>query len=220
MERMIALEWSQYVENSEKARYGQAFFITLTYGEFSWDTEVIKRHLQAWQKRMYREFGVFGAFWKLELQQRGVPHYHLVVFFPERMSWNRVRKAARKAWVELTGAKVVDVQTVYAVNGDYGRLMRYMSKYMGKPWESDQKWGRVWGVWMPALIENGQEFIAELTWESWVEFLRRVRRWGKGSPYLESMTSRRLGLLVYGARGRLVQLLRGLEFYEFKEEES
>lgn len=220
MERQIAVDWAQVAESGKKARSGRGFLVTLTYGDAPADRERLKADLQAWKKRMLREFGLFGGYWKLELQKRGVPHYHVALFFKEKETWNRVRTEARKAWVEITGAKVVDCQTIYAKNGDYGRLMRYLAKYLGKPWESDKEWGRVWGVWVPAAIPLGEEYIAELTWNDYIEFCRRVRRWGSGSPYLEHVNISKLGLLIYGAQGRMVQLLRGLEFVENEDEQG
>jgi hypothetical protein len=62
-------------------RDAMALFVTLTYPR-SWagDPKIWKRDLDAFGKWMRRGFPGCSFIWKLEPQQRGAPHYHLLVW--------------------------------------------------------------------------------------------------------------------------------------------
>jgi hypothetical protein len=63
------------------------WMVTLTYPrEWDNDPRAWKRHLKAFQERIRRAFGPLAAVWKLESQQRGAPHFHLIVIVPP--SWS------------------------------------------------------------------------------------------------------------------------------------
>lgn len=208
IELVMALALSAVAAPGKGARVGRAFWITLTYADMPGDRGAIKAQLRAFRHRLERSgLPAFGAVWKLELQARGVPHYHLIVVFESEVKWRDVADFVRVAWYELTGAKVVDVQTVY---GDTGRLMRYLSKYMGKVWSSDEAWGRVWGVWNEDKLPWGDTASLEFSKVQLVAFLRLLRRWGRSSVFLRKRTLHTGGGLVFGEPGRLAVLLRGV----------
>lgn len=73
------LIWTMGRVNRELA--GLPLFQTLTYGR-DWppDGRVVKRHLDAFNKRRARRYPESSAIWKMELQKRGAPHFHLMVF--------------------------------------------------------------------------------------------------------------------------------------------
>lgn len=212
MDLQTSLDWASVAEKSKNAPFGRGFFVTLTYADVWGDKEKIKRDLEAWKKRIFRALGPFSAVWKLELQERGFPHFHVTLFFKRRMAWVKVAKVCRDSWVDLVDSRVVDVQTIYARNGEYGKLMRYMSKYMGKPWSTWEAWGRVWGVWNSDELPMGPVTSGWMDRQGYVELCRRLRRWGKGSEYLKKSNISRNGMLIYGSQVQMEQLLRGLEW--------
>lgn len=104
-------------------------FVTLTYPDIV-DCEQARRNLRAWFRRVKRRYPGFGAVWRLELQERGAPHFHLLVygvrFLP--VGW------IRSTWCEVIGYR--GGQTVQ-INVKHPRSWRgvlaYVAKYLGKP---------------------------------------------------------------------------------------
>jgi len=129
----------------KKAHQG-ALWVDLTYpGDYP-SQQASKQHLDAFGKRLLRKFPKASVVWRLELQKRGAPHYHLLVygipFLPKR--W------LSRVWYEIVGSG--DVRHL-AVGTRVGRVrsfrqaIGYASKYIAKC-EPDQAGteGRVWGV--------------------------------------------------------------------------
>jgi len=122
-------------------------FITLTYpSEFPVDSEIYKADLDKFFKRLKYRFPEFACIWKLEFQQRGAPHYHLLV-------WGlsiHCRELISLLWFQVVGSGDIkhlkagtQVQKIRSWRG----VMSYASKYMGKleTGVSGQS-GRFWGV--------------------------------------------------------------------------
>jgi hypothetical protein len=97
--------------------------VTLTYpGDWftvAPDGRTAKRHLQAFRKRYVKAWGDdLYAVWKLEFQDRGAPHFHLLMVPPHgraRIPKARARKAAWvgagqtfKQWLSAIWADIVD----------------------------------------------------------------------------------------------------------------
>jgi len=131
-------------------RDAPALFVTLTYPH-TWpaDPKVWKRDLDAFGKWLRRQFPGCSAIWKLEPQQRGAPHYHLLVW---GIPYLHHTLLARR-WFEIVGsddtahqAAGTRVEAVRSRNG----VMRYASKlYMGKDFAMPPGWekvGRFWGA--------------------------------------------------------------------------
>ena len=131
-------------------RDASALFVTLTYPD-SWDLDPTrwKRDLDAFGKWLRRDFAGCSAIWKLEPQQRGAPHFHLLVW---GIAFLHHQRLARR-WFEIVGsndprhlAAGTRVEAVRSRNG----VMRYASKlYMGKDFEMPPGWehvGRFWGI--------------------------------------------------------------------------
>jgi len=128
-------------------RDADALFITLTYHETDPHPRVAKSHLDIFWKRLQRRFPDLSAIWKMEPQERGTVHFHLIVygvdFIPVQWlseQWHAVvgeqSEEHRKQGVDLE-----------ACVNDNGKVQAYMAKYMakeeeGKQWEDP---GRFWG---------------------------------------------------------------------------
>lgn len=123
-------------------------FVTLTYpAVWPSDSADWKTHFDRWCKRLHRAFPAAGLIWRLELQRRGAPHYHCLVWgadYAALLAW------ASRAWYECVGSgderhlrAGVRVERIRTWRG----VRSYAGKYMGKPSNGD--WadlGRIWGV--------------------------------------------------------------------------
>jgi hypothetical protein len=139
-----------------RARLCMPWFITLTYPA-SWPAEAGKwiAHRRAFLKRLYAEFGATAVIWRLEPQQRGAPHFHLMVFAKAclaptvadtgKRDWSQLSRwwydivASNDPWHFVHGVR--DVQRVRSWNG----VMSYASKYLCKDSPISLP-GRQWGI--------------------------------------------------------------------------
>jgi hypothetical protein len=200
------------------------FFLTLTYAdEWSRDSKVWKKDLNTFHSALVREYGggFGGAIWRLERQKRGAPHFHLLIHFVDGRPQTELQRWVRETWTRILGKPQnanwvrTQVQRVeIRPNGGVGKLLNYLSKYLGKidagGWIDPTtgeilNTGRVWGQWgtLPYVVPSE---VVEVSPFEWVILARRVRRWGKKSKYLRSLTADRLTGVFYG----LGPLARGL----------
>jgi hypothetical protein len=127
---------------------GRANFVTLTYPA-NWPPSAPewKAHLDAFDKRFHRKYPDGHYYWKLEPQKRGAPHFHLLVFGPERID----RKWLKDAWFEIVGSNDVHHWHFGAYEQklkSWKQVGAYCSKYCAKTIEDDS-WGepgRYWGI--------------------------------------------------------------------------
>lgn len=126
------------------------YFITLTYPSSYPSSREAKGDLKAFAKRLVRLAPTAGLIWKMEYQERGAPHFHLLVWGLDRFSLTFLRKWVSRAWFEVVGSgderhlkAGTNVQRVRSWRG----VMFYASKYMGKEVEvADDEPGRFWGM--------------------------------------------------------------------------
>lgn len=163
-------------------------FVTLTYpGEFP-TVERAKRDKKVFEQRLVRAFGKAGLIWKLEPQQRGAPHYHLLVWGVEE---SKLFGWTLENWFEIAGNGDINhllfhagalrgsepcVQKVRSWRG----VWSYASKYLGKTFEVAEwgnKWtGRFWGVVKPENIPFGEEIIIDVPLKEVIVAMRYQRR--------------------------------------------
>lgn len=209
-------------------REASGWALTLTWHDgFSLEPASWHRQLKAWTMRLRRDWGQFGpaGLWILEFQERGAPHFHLVVVWRREPSLEQFRRWLSRSWNAIaepgdekhrragTRADRIDAGSPRGTK----RLLAYLVKHAGK---SKQKrridlasgellpTGKMWDV----FGELPQECIAlvELEADQLVGLYRRLRRWGRISPYLSQMGKRFPGGIIIGAGLDLAQLLRGL----------
>ncbi len=113
----------------ERRSMGLAIFITLTYGGDYPSPAVAKKHLDRFIKRLRREYPEAGGLWRLEWQERGAPHYHLLVlgvdFIP--YAWTAA------AWAAVTdGLASAKSGTETRRVKSYSQSVYYVSKYLAK----------------------------------------------------------------------------------------
>ncbi|HLK58633.1 MAG TPA: hypothetical protein VKU00_18830 [Chthonomonadaceae bacterium] len=119
--------------------------ITLTYGSEVPDAETAKRHLQAFCKRLLRVWPKAGLVWRLEHQQRGAIHFHLLLM--------GVRQVPA-TWIGQAWHEIVDTEEeshreagtrVERVRGCAGQVMTYLCKPEVLA-EEEERTGRCWGL--------------------------------------------------------------------------
>jgi hypothetical protein len=119
---------------------GNAVFVTLTYpAEFPAPDEA-KKHLRAFLERIRRkcEENAVSGVWRLELQERGAPHFHLILFGLPYIS----KETIRGWWSEIigycaahqlkSGEWVEGAFTRIEMISSRRRLTAYVSKYVAK----------------------------------------------------------------------------------------
>lgn len=219
-ERMCRIDWGKLVPADGKSE--RAFLLSITYpSQYPTSWREHKANLKAFIVRLRRRFDVQGLLWRLEHQRRSAPHYHVILVLGQSVDAGKLQRWCLRAWFEVCGTgdpwhliHGADTRQLY---GKPGKLMRYLSKVMRYISKSEDGGpaagtGRCWGVW--GELPEGETLVVSLTRERWVEFTRRLRRWGKGSRYVEGITASWRGFCVFGADDRTKQLLRGLWQWE------
>jgi len=112
-------------------------FLTLTYSKQFPDCQTAKKHLWNFIKRLRRRSPEkFSCIWRLELQDRDAPHFHLIIFnmpFIDKLIIQRL-------WAECVSEQYWDysaeevrypftrIEAIY----DHKKLCCYVSKYIAK----------------------------------------------------------------------------------------
>jgi hypothetical protein len=161
-------------------------FVTLTYPEKFPSPLESKTHLKNFQKRFLRAFPWGGYIWKLEPQERGAPHFHLLVWgVPEFALVSFVPQA----WFEIAGD--LDPKHLTFHEGGFNNqhcvqrvrtwrgVWSYASKYLGKTFDvsgwSDIWTGRFWAVVNREKIPFGELVVTDID-ISLVNDVRRYKR--------------------------------------------
>lgn len=147
--RMIDLMSRMELENV------RATFLTLTF-HYTHSPAETKAAFKRFLAYIHYHYPQSSGFWRLELQQRGTPHYHLILF--NLPYWKH--KAIRKVWMRCTQEDNSGVR-VNLLRGAK-QAMYYVSKYVAKlpddegstlfidaPYQQNdpKAWqGRFWGV--------------------------------------------------------------------------
>jgi hypothetical protein len=165
-------------------------FVTLTYPNKFPSPIESKRHLDIFIRRLRRAFSQVGLIWKLEPQERGAPHYHMLVW---GVSLHDLTSFTVSTWYEIAGGGDVNhlhfhlgalgnkpcVQRVYSRKG----VLRYASKYLGKTFEVagwDEIYpGRFWAVVQKENVPFGQGMVMYITEQDAHTWMRYQRRFAK-----------------------------------------
>jgi hypothetical protein len=165
-------------------------FITLTYPNKFPSPMESKKHLVRFIKRLRRAFPEIGFIWKLEPQERGAPHYHILAW---GVSENDLQEFVPGAWHEIAGGddafhlmfhkgQLGNQHCVNAVRSRNG-VMRYASKYLGKTFDVagwDEIYpGRFWSVVNAKNIPFGVECVFEISKSKAEHIIRYQRRFSK-----------------------------------------
>lgn len=105
-------------------------FITLTYPERFPDPAKAKDHLRALLERIRRRFPQSSAFWRLELQERGAPHFHLLFCELPFLPFSELRRW----WSEIINEFVdghlprVRIERIHSKRGAFYYVAKYCAK--------------------------------------------------------------------------------------------
>lgn len=163
-------------------------FVTLTYPKNFPTIEQAKRDLKIFNQRLLNKFSMAGEIWKLEPQERGAPHYHMMVWGVKEESlfrwvcdnwWDIAGQDDQNALLLLEGALEGSKKCVEKVRTRRG-VIAYVSKYLGKTfdvsnWEG-QWTGRYWGLVGKSNIPFGQEVSIDLPEQEIIQWMRYQRR--------------------------------------------
>lgn len=129
---MNAIHSIQWPENCKR------YHIILTYpASYPDDWRVWKDHLKDFKRKLKAVFGdSIVGYWRLELQRRGAPHYHLLVALPKGMVTNkRLYKLITQWWASIAhtsdqyqGKYATKVKVIY----NDAMAQSYVSKYCAK----------------------------------------------------------------------------------------
>lgn len=112
-----------------------AFFMTLTYpNAWSPEPQVWKRDLDVFIKRIRRRWPRACGIWRIEFQERGAPHFHLIIW-NVRGNVKRVRLRISRAWYEIVGSgdeKHLKAGTEVSHVKSRRKAGWYVSKYAAK----------------------------------------------------------------------------------------
>jgi len=162
--------------------------VTLTYPCEYPTVARAKRDLKIFLQRLNRKFEKAGLIWKLEPQQRGAPHYHLLVWGIDNAilfgwvlkNWHEIAGNGDRNHYLFHAGLLPDSQKcvtkVYSFNG----VWSYASKYLGKTFDVaqwGQKWtGRFWGIVNRENIPFGEEVTFETSIHEVINLMRFQRR--------------------------------------------
>lgn len=154
---------------------GLPLFGHLTYpGEFTGDARRWKRDLDTWIKAIVRKWPEIWGPWKLEFQQRGAPHFHVLLWGGPEMETMEVydvqkRRMIRIArpdsmknreiydWFSNTWYRIVGsgdekhlrsgttIQPIQSVNGVLHYTAKYLAKMEDGKFTPPEFVGRFWG---------------------------------------------------------------------------
>jgi len=145
----------------------QSVFITLTYGQKFPSPKEAKRHLDNFLKRIRRHYALVSGFWRFEFQQRGAPHFHVILFdlpfIPKAVIkrwWGKV--VGHEFW-DYTNEKAVPPFTRIEFLRGYRKATSYVAKYVAKVSPAD---GGASGFNIASYLTAEGEFIHPVTGES------------------------------------------------------
>jgi hypothetical protein len=136
----------------ECARLGSAvpIFCTLTYGlEWPQNPSQWKSDLDVWWKRVKRYQPDLGALWRLEPQERGAPHYHLLIYSKTGKQPFLPYQWIAENWADVTNGNPEACSRVESLRSHRGAMF-YTAKYCAKLGDGSlpdgwEKVGKHWG---------------------------------------------------------------------------
>lgn len=192
-----------------------SFFITLTYPEkYITDMHLSKRDLDVFRKAFAREFKSFiGGYWRLEYQQRGAPHYHMLLISEKPVSRKKIIKFIARRWPDIVrtsylreGGNEKEYREHYEKHKKSGHnvqfmksremVTNYISKYISKVDNTvlPDGTGRMWGKWQfnGKKLDFAPSETGTLVKEETVLLKRMVRKHKEASNRLTLAEERQL----------------------------
>ena len=137
---------------AQVSRMDEPLFVTLTYRDFVPDFAVWKSDLNRFRTNIREFLQDSCGLWRLEFQERGAPHFHILLWGIVADDLERVAARMSKAWCSATG----DESPAHYTHGcDVVRVTNfracafYISLYQSKDSQDSGgiPTGRCWGLW-------------------------------------------------------------------------
>lgn len=170
-------------------------FVSVTYpADYPSDRVAKRKHMRAFFERIRRRWPKSSGVWRMEHQQRGAPHFHMIFFGLPLLD----QATVQGWWREVIGYEgphtlQVDVQEVKG----WRHLLSYVSKYVAKVdpldyltyWHADNSdgedaeykgqnsadtLGRVWGVFNGDHLPMGEMAYFEFPSSGFLPKVKRV----------------------------------------------
>lgn len=184
-DKLMNLDLDPFIGQSKEAPTGNGFFLSLGYpAEYPVSKDTLHRHREKLSKQLRRTFGdsYLGAVWKLELQDCGAPHFHIITLFSCAMDTAEIREWTTDLWTETVGCYDLDFRrygpNVVPLYGIAECLRSYMLKNLSLKFGDCLELGRIWGVWeckKGSMPFKEPELITLETPEEHAELLRRLK---------------------------------------------
>jgi len=149
------LKW--FLATLTRAEVGRAIILTLTYpSEFPApeDHATYKNHLRVFYQGLCRHFPGCSGVWKLEFQQRGAAHFHLICLNLHGEEIDALRVWVETRWYKIAhngdkhlGKAACNLERIKTAAGGMSYLVKYVSKgdqtmpgnFTGRYWASSGK---------------------------------------------------------------------------------
>jgi hypothetical protein len=168
-----------------------AIFVTLTYGQLFPKPAIAKSHLRALLERIRRIAPDASGIWRLEFQERGAPHFHVIFFNLPYID----KYTISSMWSDIIGSEFHDVRVPFLPRTPFTRIeairhprrvMAYVSKYVAKhankggfndvPYpHANGDVGRFWGVFagdnlpwaelITLIVTGSRKDVHETLWQ-------------------------------------------------------
>ncbi|MFZ2172420.1 MAG: hypothetical protein WAW61_22630 [Methylococcaceae bacterium] len=173
-----------------ECRTDYGHMVTLTYPyEYPSNGRETKEHLRRFLQELQRQDRRISidreyrpphsAFWFLEFQGRGAPHYHIFVNRPVNKAW------CSRTWYNIVNSE--DIRHLHAgtrcedlIRGRAGTIS-YASKYAAKAEQKDvppgfENVGRFWGVYGCRIVVSADTFVSRRDQENseTIEALKKI----------------------------------------------
>lgn len=138
-----------------RVKFDRMSFVTLTYpADFPTDSRIYHAHLKEYRRRMERTYGKVSVIWRLEFQERGAPHFHLMYFdapFIPIYDWVNLWDSVINTPYPFRIGNSVDIK-FNRHHADSRQIGYYVGKYLAKVdtrtlRSIPEKPGRMWGKW-------------------------------------------------------------------------
>lgn len=193
----------------------RTMFTVLTWpAEWPEDPEEWANTLESWRKRLERCFNrKFSGVWLKEIQRRGAPHFHVLLFAPDGLPIGPLMRRAREAWFELTGGGVyIEPVTSWKGTRAYlGKAEKLVRLERGEDGEILPT-GRLYGWFRKKVLKIGYVRVA-LTGAAFIKLRRVFRRAARPEKGRQRLRGRagvfgtQTAMIPYGEMLRLLELL-------------
>jgi hypothetical protein len=190
----------------------KASFLTLTYPARFPTPDIAKQHLRALLERFRRAWPEMSAIWKMEFQERGAVHFHLLLINAPFIPWVKLRMW----WTLIINDYVdqwyprVEIQQCKSKKHAGWYVSKYIGKTVGAQEQSSDYFitmpyphaGRFWGVFnRPKLPYAALSYVtaSNITVRDLADIKKLMRRFW---PRIN--TSRFRGAVIYTDRSQAV----------------